>query len=245
MARIGTGPTLENFVELLTDPYYLNAFKISVLTSAAVAIVGLLLAAPIAFFISHGPRRLGFAVLTLIVAMLFSNAVIRTLGWRVLLSNVGPLNLLLADLRLVSGPVQFLDNYSGVLIGVIHAMLPLYVISLIPVTQAVPRRLLRASAGLGASHWRTFWFVIFPMIRNGMVASMLLIFAGSIGAFTTPAMLGGGRTLLVPILIRQRVLLQLDWPIGAALASVLAILVIGISLVAHLGRAPRSVTVIN
>jgi putative spermidine/putrescine transport system permease protein len=240
-ATLGDGPTLSNFVEILTDPYYLEAFRISIFVSAAVAIIGLLIALPIAFFISHGPKRRGFLVLMIVVAMLFSNAVIRTLGWRVLLSNVGPVNLVLLHFNLVSSPVQLLDNYTGVLIGVIHALLPIYVISLIPVAQAVPTNLLRASAGLGASRWRTFWHVIFPIIRSGVIGSALLIFASSIGAFTTPAMLGGGRTLLLPILIRERILLQLNWPIGAALAALLAALVIGISIiVASLGRTSRA-----
>lgn len=240
-ATLGDGPTLANFVEILTDPYYLEAFRISIFLSAAVAVIGLLIALPIAFFISHGPKRRGFFVLMIVVTMLFSNAVIRTLGWRVLLSNVGPVNLLLMHLNLVSSPVQLLDNYTGVLIGVVHALLPIYVMSLVPVTQAVPPNLLRASAGLGGTRWRTFWHVIFPIIRSGVIVSALLIFASSIGAFTTPAMLGGGRTLLLPILIRERVLLQLNWPVGAALAALLTILVICISMiVALLGRTQQA-----
>jgi putative spermidine/putrescine transport system permease protein len=236
-ATLGDGPTLANFVKILTSPYYLEAFRQSLLISAAVAAIGLVFALPLAFYISHGPRRRSFLVLLLMVSMLFSNAVIRTLGWRVLLSNVGPVNMLLLRLHLVSEPVQLLDNYTGVLIGVVHALLPIYVMSLIPVTQSVPRNLLMASAGLSASRWRTFWFVVFPIIRGGVLASALLIFANSIGAFTTPAMLGGGRTLLLPILIRERVLLQLNWPIGAALAATLTALIIGIYvLVALLGK---------
>lgn len=235
-ASIGDELTISNYVELLTDPYYLAAFRTSALLSAAVAILGLGLAGPIAFYISHGPRRRGFLVLTIVVAMLFSNAVIRTLGWRIVLSNVGPINIALTHLGIINTPIQLLDNYTGVAIGLIHALLPIYVISLVPVTQAVPPNLLRAAFGLGASKWRTFWNVIFPIIRNGVIASALLIFAGSIGAFTTPAMLGGGRTLLVPILIRESVLLQLNWPIGAALAALLTVLVIAISVVGFLGN---------
>ena len=98
-----------------------------------------------------------------------------------------------------------------------------------------------ASEGLSASRWRTFWFVVFPMIRIGVLGGALLIFANSIGAFTTPAILGGGRTLLLPILIQEKVLLQLDWPIGAALAAALTALVIGISLLAtSLGKAQQA-----
>ena len=237
--------TWSNYVVLLTDPYYLAAFRTSITLSAVVAILGLILAGPMAFYITHGPRRSGFFVLTIVVAMLFSNAVIRTLGWRVVLSNVGPINIALIKLGLIDSPIQLLDNYTGVAIGVIHALLPIYVISLVPVTQAIPTNLLRAASGLGASTWRTFWRVIFPIVRNGVIGSALLIFAGSIGAFTTPAMLGGGRSLLLPILIRERVLLQLDWPTGAALATLLAVLVIAISLIVGLfGTKTRKQTVV-
>jgi ABC-type spermidine/putrescine transport system permease subunit I len=160
--------------------------------------------------------------------MLFSNGVIRTLGWRILLSTAGPVNTALLDLGLISQPLWLLENYSGVIIGVMHALLPIYVVTLIPVCQSVNRNLLEASAGLGASRWQTFWSVIFPITRTGIFASMLLLFANSIGLFTTPAILGGGRVLLLPILIRERIMLALNWPIGATLAALLTVMKLAI-----------------
>jgi ABC-type spermidine/putrescine transport system permease subunit I len=127
-------------------------------------------------------------------------------------------------LNIISEPLPLLDNYTGVGIGVVHALLPIYVISLVPICQAVNRNLLDASAGLGATRWQTFWHVIFPLTWTGVLASMLLMFANAIGAFTTPALLGGGRVLLLPILIRERVLLVLNWPVGATLAALLTLL---------------------
>lgn len=227
-AALGAGPTLSNYVNVLSDPYYLTAFRQSLLVSAGVSLIGLLFAAPMAFFIAHSRSRAGFLVLIIVAAMLFSNAVIRTLGWRILLSSGGPVNATLLRLHLIAAPLPLLDNYVGVLIGLIHALLPIYVIILVPVMQAVPRNLILASAGLGASRWHTFSQVIFPLIRSGLIAAMMLIFANSIGAFTTPALLGGGRVLLVPILIRERVLLVLNWPVGAALATLLTVLVLSI-----------------
>jgi putative spermidine/putrescine transport system permease protein len=235
-AVLGPGPTLSNYENVLTDFYYLEAFGRSLLLSAAVSGIGLLLAYPMAFFIAQAKSRLGFIVLLIVVGRLFSNAVIRSLGWRIFLSSVGPVNEMLMQLGIITTPLPLMDNYVGALIGLIHALLPIYVVSLIPICQAVPRNLLRASTGLGASAWKTYWNIVFPLTRNGVIASMLLIFANSIGAFTTPVLLGGGRVLLLPILIREKVLMQLNWPIGAALATMLAALVLAISaLVAWLG----------
>ena len=235
-ATLGAGPTLANFLAVLSDPYYLVGFRQSLLVAAGVAVIGLLLALPIAFFIVHGRSRWSFVVLLIIAGMLFSNAVIRTLGWRILLSSVGPINATLLSLHLATEPLPLIDNYTGVLIGLIHALLPIYVIVLLPVVQTVPRNLILASEGLGASRWQTFRHVVFPLIRGGVIAALVLSFANSIGAFTTPALLGGGRVVLLPILIRERVLLVLNWAVGATLATLMLVLVIGIvSLVAWRG----------
>ncbi len=240
-ARLGDGPGLINYEQIITDSYYLEAFGRSLLFSALVALVGLPIAYPMAFFIARSPSRLGFLVLLIAVGMLFSNAVIRSLGWRVLLSSVGPLNTFLLELGFIATPLNLMDNYTGVMIGLVHALLPIYVVTLIPICQVVPHNLMRASAGLGASSWQTFWKVIFPLTRHGVAASMLLIFANSIGAFTTPVLLGGGRILLLPILIREKVLLQLNWAIGATLATMLAALVLGISVLVARLSADRSI----
>lgn len=220
------GLSLSHYRSVLSDDYYLEAFQMSALVSAAVALIGVVLAFPIAFYVAHSRSRWGLVVLIVLAGMLFSNAVVRTLGWRILLSTVGPVNVALLDIGIISEPLVLLDSYRGVIIGTIHALLPIHVVALIPVCHMVQRTLLHASAGLGASRWQTFWRVIFPLTRNGIIASTLLVFANSIGAFTTPALLGGGRVLLVPILIRERILLALDWPAGATLATLLFIMVL-------------------
>jgi ABC-type spermidine/putrescine transport system permease subunit I len=223
-ANFGTEFTFANYVYVLTDEYYLTAFRKSVMVAAAVSIFGLILAFPLAYFIAQTRSRLGYLVLIVVVSMLFTNGVIRTLGWRILLSSAGPVNTTLINWGIISEPLWLLENYSGVIIGVMHALLPIYVVVLIPVCQSVSRNLLDASAGLGASRWQTFWGVIFPLTRTGILASMLLLFANSIGLFTTPAILGGGRVLLLPILIRERIMLALNWPIGATLAALLTLM---------------------
>lgn len=220
----GGGFTFANYGLAMTDGYYLAGLRNSVLIAAVVSVIGLFLALPVAYFIAQNRTRLGSVVLVVVVGMLFSNAVTRVLGWRILLSSVGPVNKALMDLGLIVEPLALLDNYTGVTIGLIHTMLPIYIIGLIPVCQTVSQNLLYASAGLGATRWRTFWRVIFPMIRTGIFANMLLIFAVSIGIFTTPALLGGGRVLLLPLLIRESVLVKLNWPLGATLAAILTVM---------------------
>jgi ABC-type spermidine/putrescine transport system permease subunit I len=219
----GAELSLANYVEAMTDSYYLAGLRNSLLVAAAVSVFGLLFALPVAYFIGQNRTRLGSLVLILVVGMLFSNAVTRVLGWRILLSSVGPVNVALMALGRQE-PLALLDNYTGVTIGLVHTMLPIYIIGLVPVCQTVTPNLLHASAGLGATRWRTFWSVVFPLIRVGVFANMLLIFATTIGAFTTPALLGGGRVLLLPLLIREGVLLKLNWPLSAALAAILTVI---------------------
>lgn len=238
-ARLGAGPTLSNYTTMLSDSYYVDAFRQSVLVAAAVSIVGLILAFPVAYMIAQSKSRLAGLLLAVVLGLMFSNAVIRTLGWRILLSENGPVNDVLLRLRFVSSPVRLLDSYLGVIIGLTHAQLPLFVVALVPVCQTISPNLIHASMGLGASRSRTFWKIIMPITAPGVLATTMLIFASTIGAFTTPALLGGGRVLMLPILIRERMITAFNWAEGATLATLLTLLVIlivGISIVVGRSR---------
>src|SRR5262249_50777203 len=116
--------------------------------------------------------------------------------------------------------------FVGTMIGLIHAELPFMVLMLIPVIQLVPRNLEDAALSLGASWPRVFWRVTLPLSIPGMVSGCLMVASLSIGAFTTPALLSGGREPFVPLLIEQQVLQLLNYPIGAALATILVVTVL-------------------
>lgn len=230
-ARFGElhgAPTLENYETILTDSFYLNSIKDTLQISALTAIIGLVLAYPIAYLIARSSTIWSKTIFVLVVGSLFVNAVVRTLGWTVLLGNNGTINDTLMSLGIINDPLPLSNNLTAVTIGLIHAQLPLLILGLMPVCEGIPANLLQASYGLGASRWQTFWNVIVPMTWKGSVGVAMLIFAATTGVFTTVALLGGGRVATIPILIRQQGLLLLNYPRAATLAVVLVVIVITI-----------------
>jgi ABC-type spermidine/putrescine transport system permease subunit I len=223
-AQQGGSITARNYVAALSDPLLhrgiVNTFKLSLLT----AVLATGLAYPIAYTVARS-RVWGQPLFVIVVAVMFTSAVPRAMGWKSLLLSGG----------LVSMP----HGLAAATIGTVHAALPLAVIGLLPVCEAIPRNLLEAARGLGASTWAIFWRIILPLTERGVVAVALLVFAVSAGAFTTPALLGGGRVSLLSILVRQELLQVLDYGRGTTYAVILLLLVSAVAVITSLVSARR------
>jgi ABC-type spermidine/putrescine transport system permease subunit I len=224
LGQLRGGITMGTVTGVLTSSYYLGAIWRTVELCLLTTAFTLLFAYPIAYVIV-GSRRRGRVLFIFVVAAMYSNAVARVLGWKVLLAATGPVNRLLVDTGLADQPVQLTNNFVGVTIGTVHAMLPIAVIGLMPVCEMVPAAHLEASVGLGASRWRSFWSVFFPQTRTGVVSVGLLVFAVTAGTFTTPALLGGGRVGVLGVLIYTTARQTLDYATAAVLSLVLFVLV--------------------
>jgi ABC-type spermidine/putrescine transport system permease subunit I len=226
-AEQGSTITARNYASALSDPLLhrgiLNTLRLSAFTSA----IATGLASPIAYAIARSKRWGGLLFIT-VVTVMFTSAVPRAMGWKSLL--------------LSGGLISMNNAFAAVTIGTVHAALPLAVIGLLPVCEALPRHLLEAAQGLGASKCTIFWRVIFPLTERGVVAVALLVFAVSAGAFTTPALLGGGQISLLSILIRQELLQVLDYGLGTTYAVILLVLVSIVAVVTSLVSSRRRVS---
>ena len=217
-------PGLDTIGKVLSSDFYRGAIVQTIQLCVLTMVFTLLLSYPIAYACVRS-RTWGRFIFICVVAAMFSSAVARVLGWRVLLSIGGPVNEALQFLGLIDQPVQLSGNFLGVVIGTVHALLPLAAIGLMPVCEAVPREHLEAATGLGASSWRTFRRVFLPQTWTGLVSIGLLVFAVTAGAFTTPALLGGGRVAILSILIYTAASQSLDYSTAAVLSLVLFVLV--------------------
>jgi putative spermidine/putrescine transport system permease protein len=220
------------FQEVLSSPFYLKAIWRTVELCGLCGIFSVLLAYPVAYMIVRY-RRWGGVLFVLVAASMFSSAVARVLGWKVLLANGGPINDSLRALGLIHGSLPISNNFTAVVIGTVHAILPVAIIGLMPVCQAVPQDQLLAARSLGASEFTTFRRVFLPQTVNGCVAIALLSFATTAGAFTTPVLLGGGRVGVLSILMYTDATRALNYPRAAVLALVMFVLVlvtVGLSL---------------
>jgi ABC-type spermidine/putrescine transport system permease subunit I len=139
----------------------------------------------------------------------------------VLLGRNGVINKLLLAAGLTDHPLPLMYNFSGVMIGMVHVLLPYMVLPLYGALARVDRNVVQAAEGLGASRWAVLLRIYLPLTLNGIAAGSILVFVLSLGFFITPALLGGGRVIMIALLIQQQVGELLDWNFAAALSGLL------------------------
>jgi ABC-type spermidine/putrescine transport system permease subunit I len=137
-------------------------------------------------------------------------------------------NRWLIELGVVSDPLPLLHNFTGVLIGMVHVLLPYMVLPIYGAVRRLDPALVAAAEGLGASSWRIFWRIYLPLTLPGIFAGSVIVFVLSLGFFITPALLGGGKVMMVAVLIEQEVHQTLNWPLAAALSAVLLAFTLGV-----------------
>jgi spermidine/putrescine transport system permease protein len=228
--------TLENYARFFTVVLYpwvlLKTLRIALVVTA----LTLLLGYPLALWLARiqVPRK-GLLLLLVLFPWLTS-VIIRTYAWMIILGNQGLLNQLLGIFG--SGPVRLLWRESGVIVGLVYVMLPLMVIPLYNSISQVDRRTEDAARTLGATDGQVFWQITWPLTRPGLVSGCLLVFIVTLGSYVTPALLGGPRETVMPMLIEQQVTL-LHYPFAAALGVILLSIVLVIATVFNRYLAAR------
>jgi spermidine/putrescine transport system permease protein len=218
--------TLGNFAKAL-DPTYLSILGNSVLIAGITTLLALLLGYPTAYGISRLPRQWRTVAIVMVVLPFWSNFLIRTYAWIVLLNSEGPINSALVNLGVIGAPLDLLYNRGAVIAGLLYAYLPLVILPVYAAIERVDPQLQEAARNLGASKARTFWDVTLPLTLPGTMIGAIFVFVPSMGNFVVPELLGGGKTVMVGNLIRDQFLEARNWPFGAVLAlSVVAFLVL-------------------
>lgn len=200
----------------------LTTFRISIITTLVSSVVGYALAYALANYEGAFQRFVFFCVLI----PLWTSLLIRTFAWLILLGSGGPVNSALLSLNVIASPIPMMRNELGVLIGMIHYMIPYAAFTIYAGMTGLDKRVLMASRGLGARASYTFLRVYLPMTMPGLVAAMALVFIQSLGFYVTPAILGGGRTIMIAEYISTQVVQIANWGSGTALAVVLLVGVI-------------------
>ncbi|WP_197435244.1 ABC transporter permease [Nitratireductor arenosus] len=212
-----------HYQRVFLDPIYVRVIGRTLLLSTQVAVLCLLLGYPLAYQLNRsGP--LGKAVILLCVLIPFwTNLLVRSYGWIVLLNPQGIINGLLREIGLIDGAIPLVHNTTGVLIGMTQIMLPYMVLPLAAVMSRLDPTLPSAARSLGASPLAAFVRVYLPLTMPGVLAGLLLVFMLSLGFFVVPALLGGPRDILLAQLIEFNINSTLNWPFAAALSTVLLV----------------------
>jgi putative spermidine/putrescine transport system permease protein len=223
--------TLANYVRFLGDPFYLGTLRATLVLGGVVTGLAVALGYPVAYGLARSRHRWKTPLRLCVVAPLLVSVVIRTYGWIVLLAGNGVVNQALLALRLVDEPVKFLFTHTGVTIGLVHFALPVAILSLVGVIEAVDPALEEAARGLGAGPVQTFLRVTLPLTVPGLAAASMLVFALTVAAFVTPALMGGPSLIVLSTLIYQQMTVTLEWGFGAAVATILLVVTTGLFLV--------------
>jgi ABC-type spermidine/putrescine transport system permease subunit I len=226
---------LAPYAELIGNEVYRKVFVNTFSFAVVVTVLALLLAFPLALALTRLGRRAKALLFAAVLLPLWISVLVRTFAWMLLLEKNGPINRLLVASGIVDQPLPLLFNHAGVLIGMVHVLLPYAVLPIYAALVRIDPALLRASEGLGAARFTTFRRVLLPQARGGIATAASFVFLLSLGFFITPALLGGARDITLAMLIDNFVEEQLAWPLAGAASVIL--LAATLAIFALAGRA--------
>ncbi|CAD0219053.1 ABC transporter permease [Planktothrix agardhii] len=217
--------TLKNYQRLAND-LYLNIFWRSLGLASLTTLICLIIGYPLAFFIATSSTRWRNLLLFLVIIPFWTNFLVRTYAWMIILRSEGMINTMLQSLNLISEPLNLLFTPFAVIVGLIYGYLPFMILPLYATIERLNFSLVEAAQDLGANQIRTFFRIILPLTLPGIIAGSILVFIPALGAFITPDILGGAKTVMVGNLIQNQFLQARDWPFGSALSMGLMVLVL-------------------
>ncbi|MEM7742922.1 MAG: ABC transporter permease [Pseudomonadota bacterium] len=220
--------SLENYERMIARKSYtrifITTFQVSVLTTGLCILIGY----PLAYFMSQLPRHWANLCLITVLLPFWTSLLVRTYAWLVLLQKRGLVNDWAISAGLWEEPIKMVHNMTGTLIGMVHIMLPFLILPVYNAMCAIDRDYMKAASNLGASPRRAFWTVFFPLTTPGLFAGSLMVFVLCLGFFVTPAVLGGGRVIMVSMKIVSNIELFVNWGAASALGVVLLVVTVAI-----------------
>ena len=226
--------TIENYVKFFTDTYYIAVLTRTVRIALMTTVICLLLGFPLAYVLARTRTRYKTILIMLVVLPLFIGNAVRAAGWMVAFGNKGVLNASLMGLGVVSQPLEIMFTEGAVIIGITAVNLPFMVLTLQSVIEGIDRSLEEAAFNLGATPLRMACRVLFPLAMPGVLAGTILTFILAMNAYATPVLLGGPRFQMMGPLVYNQFVQQNNWPFGAAIAFILMIGTLILTLVANL-----------
>jgi ABC-type spermidine/putrescine transport system permease subunit I len=215
------GATLAHYGEIVRTPVYLQVLMITFRIAGLTAAISVILGYPVAYWLARQPEKSRAKWLFFVLLPFWTSYLVKTFAWMIILGRNGVINRLLMHASLIDRPLPLLNNELGVMIGMIHAMLPLAVLMMLPIMTGIDSRLTRAAGTLGATPSHAFWLVYVPLSLPGVAAAGLLTFISALGFFIVPALLGGRHETMLSQLIISQVQDMLNWALAGALSALM------------------------
>jgi spermidine/putrescine transport system permease protein len=214
--------TLEHYRSLLSNMAYHRLLWDSILIAFIVALVSILLAYPVAYFLAFQAGPLRLTLLLVIIVPAWISFLLRVFAWKLILGSGGLLNSFLLSLGLIDEAVPLLlYSRPAVIVALVYAYVPFVALPIFAALQRIDRSLLEAAADLGSSTWQTFLQVTLPLSLPGVMAGFFLTFIPTVGEYVTPLLLGGTQGLMYGNIIQSQFARALNWPLGSLMSFVM------------------------
>jgi len=222
------GFTLAQYHRLFESSVYVNVLLITLKISLWTTFFSVVAGYPVAYLISSLSAGRKTSLLFWVLLSFWTSFLVRTFAWVVLLGRNGVVNQLLQALGILDAPANLLYNFGSVLVGMVHALMPLAVLTMLSVMENIDRNLPRAASTLGARPGTAFWKIYFPLSMPGVAAAAIMVFVTAIGFFITPALLGGRKETMITQIIIDQVQQTMNWEFAGAVSVLLLVVVLAV-----------------
>lgn len=211
------------YKEFFTDSYMMSIFLRTIKISLISSLICMTIGVPVSYYISRVSKKLRGLFIALTVFPILTNSVVRSFAWMSILGKNGLINTLLTKLNIINEPLSLLYTEGAIIVGTVYIFLPLMIISLVGVMENIDNDLLEAAESLGANKLKSFFKVVFPLSLPGLIVGTVLVFTGSLTAYTTPQLLGGNKNTVLATLIYQKTMTLGDWQGAAVVATIMIV----------------------
>lgn len=218
--------SVDNYAFVLTEKLYIVTYLKSVLMAAVATLICLLLGFPMAYAIARAEARTRNILLLLIILPFWISFLLRVYAWMGLMNNYGVINNVLMWLGVIDQPIQMMYTDFAIYVGLVYSYLPFMILPLYATLERMDPDLVEAAQDLGASPFRAFRDVTWPLARPGVIAGSLLVFIPAIGEYVIPYLLGGPGSLMIGRVLFDTFFVDHDWPLSSSVAIILLVLVV-------------------
>ncbi|MBF7955939.1 putrescine ABC transporter permease PotH [Rahnella victoriana] len=217
---------IANYIGLTQDPLYIDAYLQSLQVAAISTLLCLLIGYPLAWAVAHSRTSTRNILLLLVILPSWTSFLIRVYAWIGILKDNGVLNNVLLWLHVIDQPLVILHTNLAVYIGIVYSYLPFMVLPIYTALTRMDYSLVEAAQDLGARPMKTFFKVIMPLTKGGIIAGSMLVFIPAVGEYVIPELLGGPDSNMIGRVLWQEFFNNRDWPVASAVAVVMLLLLI-------------------
>lgn len=221
-----SGNPIEFYRSFFESSYSLNVLWRTLYIALTVTVICIILGIPTAYFVSGLNSRWKNIMMAVTVFPLLTNSVVRSFAWINILGQNGVVNQLLLSLKIIDQPLSLLYTEFAIIIGSVYLFLPTMITSLVGVMDNIDNEIVEAAGSLGLNQLQVFIKIVVPLSVSGMIVGSILVFTGTLTAYTTPQLLGGNRNMVLATYLRQSAMTLGDWQLASVIAVIMVVVTV-------------------